>query len=263
MELGLAGKSALVMAASRGFGKAVAVALGREGVKVAMCARGADDLARAADEVRGAGAPAVLARTVDVTDGAAIAAFVTAAQSGLGPPDLLLVNAGGPPAGGFLQHDLPAWEAAYRLNVESAVRICRLVLPGMMARGWGRIVQITSMTVKEPVENLTLSNVLRPSVHALTRVLALEGAARGVTVNSVAPGYHTTDRMEQLVAEKMARGSQSRAQVLAGWEEQIPMRRLGAPAELAALIVFLMSEPAAYITGQCIVADGGWVRGTF
>jgi len=136
-------------------------------------------------------------------------------------------------------------------------------MPGMMDRGWGRIVQITSVSVLQPVENLLLSSVLRPAAHALIRNLALEGASTGVTVNSVAPGYHTTSAVDRLIAKKVAQTGCTRDDVLADWSREIPLGRLGDPDELAALIVFLMSARAGYITGQCIVSDGGWVKGTF
>jgi len=266
MKLGLEGRVALVTAASRGFGRAIALELAGEGAHVALCARGGDDLARTAAEVR-AIAPAgvrLLARPCDVTDGPAVERLVADTERELGPIDVLLVNAGGPPAGGFFATGLDRWEAAYRLNLESAVRLCRLVLPGMMERGWGRIVQITSVAQKQPVDNLVLSNVIRPAVHALTRALAVEAAPRGVTVNSVAPGFHLTSAVERLIRHKLEQGTAaSREEVLAAWEGEIPAGRLGRAEELAALVVFLMSERAGYVTGQCVVADGGWVRSTF
>ena len=270
MDLGLRGKTALVTAGSRGFGKAVARELAAKGARVALCARGEEDLALALAEIQEAGqqvwggmAGEVLARTLDVTDDGALREFIKETEKDLGPIDLLLVNAGGPPAGGFFDMDLAQWEAAYRLTVESAVRMCRLVLPGMIERRWGRIVQITSVSVLQPVENLTLSSVLRPAVQALTRNLALEGAPFGVTVNSVAPGYHTTSAVERLITAKIEKTGCTRDEVLADWAEEIPMGRLGEPEELAALILFLMSERSGYLTGQCLVSDGGWVRGTF
>jgi 3-oxoacyl-[acyl-carrier protein] reductase len=270
MDLGLEGKRALVTAASRGFGKAVALRLAGEGVSVALCARGESDLNQAADEVRALGhkdrgeaAGEVLARALDVTDGEAVADFTADLERKWGGIDLLLVNAGGPPAGTFAELDLDQWEAAYRLTLESAVRLCRLTMPGMLDRGWGRIVQITSVSVRQPVENLLLSSVIRPASHALTRNLALEGAARGVTVNSVAPGFHATSAVDRLIAKKMEQTGCTRQDVLDGWTGEIPLGRLGDPDELASLIVFLMSARAGYITGQCVVADGGWVRGTF
>ena len=270
MDLGLRGRTALVTAASRGFGRATAELLAAEGARVAMCARGAEELEEAAEAVQEAGEEVyggaggrVLARALDVTDDAAVTAFVAETTESLGPIDLLVVNAGGPPAGNFPDLDLEQWEAAYRLTVESAVRLCRLVLPGMMERGFGRIVPITSVSVRQPVENLMLSSVLRPAVQALVKTLADEAAPRGVTVNSVAPGFHNTSAVERLIAAKVEQEGCTREDVIDGWTGAIPAGRLGEPEELAALIVFLMSKQAGYITGQCVTADGGWVRSTF
>ncbi|TFG88620.1 MAG: SDR family oxidoreductase, partial [Gemmatimonadales bacterium] len=263
MELGLKGKTALVTAGSRGFGKATARGLAAEGARIAVCARGEEDLALALAEIQEAGqevwggmAGHFLARALDVTDDKAVREFIRETEQDLGPIDLMLVNAGGPPAGGFFDMDLEQWQAAYQLTVETAVRLCRLVMPGMIKRRWGRIVQITSVSVLQPVENLALSSVLRPAVQALTRNLALEGAPFGVTVNSVAPGYHTTSAVERLITAKIKQTGCTREDVLADWAREIPMGRLGDPEELAALILFLMSQRAGYITGQCLVADG-------
>ena len=270
MDLGLRGRTALVTASSRGFGRAVALQLAAEGARVAMCARGESDLKEAAEDVKAAGQEAhggaggeVRVQALDVTDGEAVTDFVADLERDWGGIDLLLVNAGGPPAGTFSELGLDQWEDTYRLTLESAVRLCRLVMPGMMARGWGRIVQITSVSVLQPVENLFLSSVMRPAVHALTRNLALDGGPRGVTVNSVAPGYHTTSAVERLIAKKIEQTGCTREEVLADWTAEIPLGRLGEPEELAALVLFLMSVRAGYITGQCLVSDGGWVKGTF
>ncbi len=270
MDLGLKGKTALVMAASRGFGRAVAMELAAEGAKVALCARNSDDLATTAEDVREAGQMAwggmsgsVLARTLDVTDDIAVRDFISLTETELGPVDMMLVNAGGPPAGNFDDMDLKAWRQAYELTFESAVRLCRLVLPGMKQRGWGRIVQITSVSVVQPVENLMLSSVLRPAVQALTKALSDEAAAFGVTVNSVAPGFHNTSAVQRLIAKKMEQTGCTAEDVVSGWTDEIPAGRLGEPEELAALILFLMSQRAGYLTGQCIVSDGGWVKKTF
>ncbi len=263
MDLGLKDKIGLVTAGSRGFGLATAKQLAAEGAHVALCARGAEDLAAATAEIDAAGVGRVWAAQVDVTDGVGVARFVAEVEHELGPVDVALINAGGPPAGVFEAIDLEQWEAAYRLNLESAVRLCSLLLPGMRDRGYGRIVQVTSVTVKQPLDNLMLSNVIRPAAHALIHHLAREAAPDGVTLNSVAPGFHTHQRHRPLVADRIAKGEAAdRAEVLAGWEKEIPAGRLGEPEELAALAVFLMSEAAGYVTGQCIVSDGGWVRGT-
>lgn len=270
MDLGLQGRTALVTAASRGFGLATARLLAAEGCRVAICARGEEDLAAAADSVRAAGEEVwggrsgrVLSRALDLRDGDDVGALVAETAQTLGPVDLLLINAGGPPAGNFADLQLADWEAAYRLTVESALRLCRLVLPGMMERGFGRIVAITSVSVLQPVDDLLLSNVLRPAVQALVKSLAREAGPRGVTVNAVAPGFHATDAVERLIAAATAKSGRSREDVIRGWTRDIPVGRLGEADELAALIAFLMSVRAGYITGQAIVADGGWVRGTF
>ncbi len=143
------------------------------------------------------------------------------------------------------------------------VRLCQLVLPGMATRGWGRVVMITSVSVKQPVDNLMLSSVLRPAVQGLVRTLAVQYATAGITVNAVEPGYHTTSAVERLIAKKVEQTGCTRQDVLDEWAQEIPMGRLGQPEELASLITFLMSEGAAYLTGQGITSDGGWVKGTF
>lgn len=270
MDLGIKGKTALVTAGSRGFGKAVALELAAEGARVALCARGEEDLRIAAEEIRtvsqevwGGAAGRVITEAFDVTDDQAVTGFCARIEQELGPVDLMLVNAGGPPAGNFSDLDLGDWETAYRLTIESAVRLCRLILPGMMERRYGRIVSITSVSVLQPVENLMLSSVLRPAVQALTKTLAEEAASCGVTVNAVAPGFHTTSAVERLIAKKVEMTGCTPDEVVAGWTEQIAAGRLGRPEELAALIVFLMSERAGYITGQSVVSDGGWVKGSF
>ncbi|MBK8165421.1 MAG: SDR family oxidoreductase [bacterium] len=267
MDLGLAGRTALVTGGSRGFGLATALRLAAAGAHVALVARGTEALATAAAAVSAA-APAgsgarVLPVAADVADDPGLRAAVARVEAELGPIDLLLVNGGGPPAGGFADLGLADWEAAYRLTFESALRTCHLVLPGMLERRWGRVVAVTSVSVYQPVENLMLSSVLRPAVQALVRTLALEAAPAGVTVNAVAPGFHLTSAVERLIVRKQEQTGATRDEVLAGWTRDIPLGRLGEADELAALVAFLMSVPAGYITGQCVVADGGWVKGTF
>ena len=256
--------TAVVTAGSRCLGLATAKTLAAEGAKVALCARGAEDLKKAATEIATAvGGDRVTSRALDVTDDAAVADYVAHVEKALGPVDLMLVNAGGPPAGTFQDLDLDQWEAAYRLTIESAVRLCRLVLPGMMDRGFGRIVAITSVSVGQPVENLLLSSVLRPAVQGLVRTLADEAGPTGVTVNAVAPGFHLTSAVERLITRKIEDTGCTRQDVLDQWTGEIPLGRLGEADELAALVAFLMSRQAGYITGQSITADGGWTKGTF
>ena len=263
MDLGIEGRVALVTAGSRGLGRAVAETLAAEGARVAVCARGEADLAAAEASVKAAGDGHVLTGSVDMAEPGALEGFVDEVETALGPVDLCLVNAGGPPAGVFLDLELAQWETAYRLTLESAVRTCRRVLPGMIERGYGRIVAVTSMAVRQPVENLTLSNVIRPAVHALVKDLSLAGASCGVTINAVEPGIHVTSALERLIAAKIEQGAPSREAVMAGWLDEIPAGRTGEPSEFAALVAFLMSAQAGYITGQSVAPDGGMIKGTF
>lgn len=263
MNLGIWGRVALVTAGSRGLGRAVAETLAQEGARVAICARGEADLAEAAEAVSRAGDGRVLSGRVDMAEPGGIEAFVDKVERDLGPVDLCLVNAGGPPAGVFLELDLDDWDRAYELTLRSAVRLCRRVLPGMIDQGYGRIVAITSVAVRQPVENLTLSNVIRPAVQALMKDLSLAGAAHGVTANAVEPGLHMTSALERLITAKIAQGAPDRESVIDGWLRDIPVGRTGDPVEFAALVAFLMSEAAGYITGRSLAADGGMAKGTF
>jgi 3-oxoacyl-[acyl-carrier protein] reductase len=263
MDLGLTDKVAIVTAASRGFGRAIARQLAEEGAHVVICARGAENLADAAAEIDRAGRGRVVSIVADLADPETAELIVAETRKKLGPVDLCVVNNGGPPAGGWSQLRISHFDAAYRVLIETALRMCRQVLPEMMDRQWGRIVQIASVTVRQPVEGLTLSNVMRPAVHALTRTLAIEAAGSGVTVNTVAPGYHLTSRMEEVLASRAKQEERSREDVLDELAAEIPAGRFGRPEEIAALVAFLASAAAGYITGQCIVADGGWVRATF
>ncbi len=263
MDLGIKGRVALVTAGSRGLGRAVAVALAAEGAHVAICARGEQDLAEATAATTAAGDGRVLAGRVDLAEPGVLEDFVSEVEGALGPVDLCLVNAGGPPAGNFLELTPDQWEQAYRLTFDSAVRTCRRVLPGMMERRFGRIVAVTSVAVRQPVENLTLSNVIRPAVKALVKDLSLAGAPHGVTVNSVEPGIHVTSALERLIKRKIEQGAPGREAVLAEWVSEIPVGRTGEPADFGALVAFLMSAQAGFITGQSMAADGGWIKSAF
>lgn len=260
MNLGIDGRVALVAASSRGLGRAAARELAEGGASLVLCARGADTLEAAAAELRETGAH-VEAVVADVAREDGVRSVVDAAHHRFGRVDVLVTNAGGPPAGPFEDHDLQAWRDAVRLNLESAVGLVQGVLPGMKERGWGRIINITSVAVKQPVDGLMLSNSVRAAVTGFARTLANEVASHGVTVNNVLPGFTRTERLEELVAKAAKREGIDRAQALARWEEAIPAGRLGEPQELGALVAFLASERAAYITGTSIPVDGGWVRG--
>lgn len=257
MDLGLRGKSALVAAASRGLGRAIAEELAAEGADLTVCARGADALAEAADALRAAGAR-VTAVAADLTEPAEVERVVRAAMEAYGRVDVLVTNTGGPPAGPFESHSAEAWRQAIAQNLESVLNLVRHVLPGMRERRWGRIVNVTSIAVKQPVDGLILSNSLRAAVTGFARTLANEVAGDGVTVNNALPGYHRTRRVEELAARTAASGG---GDAVARWEREIPMGRLGDPREFAALVAFLCSDRASYVTGTSITVDGGWTRG--
>ena len=260
MNLGLAGKVALVAASSRGLGRAIAAELAAEGARLAMCARGEETLREAADDIQRTTGADVLAVPADLGVPSDVARVADAARSRFGAIDILVTNSGGPPAGPFESHAPEAWDAAVRQNLGSVLDLTRAVLPGMKERGWGRIVNVTSIAVKQPVDNLILSNAVRAAVTGFARTLANEVAPHGVTVNNVMPGYTRTDRVTELAARNAAQRGTSAEAELAKWEREIPMHRLGTPEELAALVAFLCSARASYITGTSIPVDGGWIK---
>jgi len=260
MDLGLNGKVALVAADSRGLGKAVAREFCREGTRVAVCAREEKVLQATASEIAADTGAEVLPVVADVTKPDDIKKLVSSVEEHFGQIDILVSNAGGPPTGAFLDFDDAAWEAALRLNLMSTIRLCRAVLPGMRARGWGRIINITSASVKQPMDGLILSSAARCGVVGMAKTLANECAAQGITVNNVCPGYTLTDRVKHLAEEKATKEGKHVQEVIESFAANIPARRLGQPEELAALVIFLASERAAYITGTTIQVDGGYVK---
>jgi len=190
-----------------------------------------------------------------------VARVTQAAFERFGRVDILVTNTGGPPAGTFEQHSPEAWQAATNLLLTSVVELTRAVLPGMKERVWGRILNITSIAVKQPVAGLMLSNSLRAAVTGMARTLANEVAPFGITVNNILPGYTRTDRVEHLAQATAEREGISPDEAAARWTREIPMQRLGEPAEFAALAAFLCSARASYITGTSIPVDGGWIKG--
>src|SRR5262245_641035 len=260
MDLGLRGKVAVVAAASKGLGRAVAEELAAEGVKLAICSRDEDAIEAAGREIVKSTGAEVLSRAADVSRPAEIAAFVDAALALFGRVDILLTNSGGPPPGRFETLDLAAWQRAAELTLFAPVEFARLVVPGMKERRWGRVLNVTSITVHPPVENLMPSNSLRAAVTACARTLANEVGAWGVTVNNLVPGYTRTDRVVELSQVVAKRESITPEQAVARWEREIPLGRLAEPREFAALAAFIASERASYITGQSIAVDGGWIR---
>lgn len=261
MDLGLKGKVALVAAASRGLGRAVAEELAVEGAALVLCSRKAETINQTANEIAQATRAEILALPCDVSKTEDVARLVQSGIERFGRIDILVTNAGGPPAGKFESFDSEAWESATRLTLFSAIELARQVLPGMKERRWGRILNITSIAVKQPVDNLILSNSLRAAVTGFARTLANEVATFGVTVNNIMPGYTRTERVEELAGMMAEREGITPAEFVARWEKEIPMRRLGEPREFAALAAFLVSARASYITGTSIQVDGGWIRG--
>jgi 3-oxoacyl-[acyl-carrier protein] reductase len=259
VELGLQEKVALVAASSRGLGRAVAQDLANEGAHLILCARGAEELAKTATELRERGAQ-VEAIVADLSTEDGVQNVFAAGLDRFGRVDVLVTNAGGPPSGPFETHDLAAWRTAVRVNLESVIHLTRAVLPGMKERRWGRIVNITSIAVKQPVDGLILSNSVRSAVTGLARTLANEVAPFGITVNNVLPGYTRTERLVDLATAIARREGITPTDAEKRWVSEIPMGRLGEPREFAALVAFLCSERASFITGTSITVDGGWVK---
>jgi 3-oxoacyl-[acyl-carrier protein] reductase len=257
MDLGLTGRVALVTAASKGMGKASAMGLAAEGAKVVMCARTESDLKNAAEEIRAKTKAEVLAMPADVTKKDEVAALVDRAIKAFGHIDILVANAGGPPRGYFEDMTDEQWQGAFDVSLLSVVRLVRGVLPSMKARRWGRILTIQSVSVKQPIPELLLSNAVRPGVAGMMKTLAGQLGKDGITVNTVCPGKIMTDRF--LGGQKIS--GLSREEYLARAVEDVPVRRVGTPEEFANVIVFLASERASYVTGVAVQVDGGLVRG--
>lgn len=260
MDLGLKNKVAFVAAASSGLGRAVAEELAAEGASLVLCARRAETLRLVGEQIADESGVNVLPIVADVSNANNVVDAVRAGIERFGRIDILVTNAGGPPAGRFEDLSREMWGNAARLTLDSVLELTRQVLPGMKQRRWGRILNITSIAAKQPVDNLMLSNSLRAAVTGFARTLANEVAAEGITVNNILPGYTRTERVVELARATAEREGISQTDAAAVWENEIPMRRLGEPREFAALAAFLVSERASYITGTSIPVDGGWIR---
>jgi 3-oxoacyl-[acyl-carrier protein] reductase len=248
MDLGIAGRVALVMGASRGIGRGIAAALAREGARLAIASRSLEGLEEAAAAINGQ----VRSFEADTSDLDALAALPGAVEAELGPVEILVTNTGGPPAGGPLDNPTEEWEAAHRSLVLAPRALIEGVLPGMRERGWGRIVNVSSTSVREPIPALVLSNAQRMAAVGLFKTLALELAGAGITVNTVATGMFATERLASL------HGSLDDAERAAA--DRVPVGRLGTPEEYGDLIAFLCSDRAGYLTGAVIPLDGGLLR---
>lgn len=261
MDTGLRNRVAIVAASSQGIGRATAEAFAAEGCRVAMCARNAAALEAAATAIRKQYSVEVLSEPLDVTSADAIRSFVEAVVAKFGAVDICVTNAGGPPARGFLAASVEDWRKAIDANFLSTVYFAKEVIPHMQKRRWGRIITITSITTKQPVSDLVLSNAVRAGVVGLVKSLANEFGKDGILVNNVGPGFTATDRLKELAKARSAASGKSQQEIFDSWAVDAAQKRIGEPREVADTIVWLASERASFITGQTILVDGGAYKG--
>ncbi len=261
MDLGLKGKVAFVAGASQGLGKAVAMELAREGARLAICALDDPELPKAVEEIKTRTGCDIIGIPADVSNPDDARNFIKKALEYYETVDILVNNAGGPPSKTFLEIDDELWHFGFRLNLLSTIVMTREVVPIMKEKRWGRIINMTSVSVKQPIDGLILSNTIRMGVVGFAKSLSNELAPYNVTVNNVCPGYTLTDRVRNLAKVTAEKEGVTPEEVIKRWEAQIPMGRLGTPEEFAALVTFLASEQAGYITGASIHIDGGYYKG--
>src|SRR5438128_517097 len=261
METGLKNRVAIVAASSPGIGRATAEAFAAEGCRVAMCARNSQTLQQAAVAIRRKYNSEVFSEALDVTDAPAVHQFVEGVVAKFGSADICVTNAGGPPAKGFLAASIAEWQKAVEQNFLSTVYFAREVIPHMQRKHWGRIITITSVTTKQPVADLVLSNAVRAAVVGLVKSLANEFGKDGILVNNVGPGYTATGRLKELARTRSAAQGKTEDEIFAFWANDAPLKRVGEPREVADAIVWLASERASYVTGQTILVDGGAYKG--
>jgi 3-oxoacyl-[acyl-carrier protein] reductase len=261
LDLGLKGRSVIVAASSEGIARAAAEKFAEEGARVAMCSRDAKKLNDAADEIRRRTSATVIAEPLDVTDETAVKQFVADVAREFDGVDVCVTNAGGPPPRMFLNTSTEEWRRAVELNFMSVVYFAHAVLPHMQKKQWGRLVTLTSVSVKQPVSDLIYSNAVRSGVVGLVKSLSNEFGKDGITVNNVAPGFTATERLKQLARARAGEVGITEEASLARLGEQTVLKRVGLAEEVADAIVWLASERASYITGQTLLVDGGLFKG--
>ncbi len=263
MDLGIKNKVAIVAAASRGLGKAIALQLSREGAKVVICARNKERLFKARDEIAAETNGEVMAFAADVTNRAEVRSLVKKAVEAFKTVDILVSNAGGPRSGMAEDFSADDYQQALELNLLSSVNLCYEVMPLMKRQGWGRIIFMASVSAKQPIDNLILSNTSRAGVLGFSKSLSTQLAPYGITVNSVCPGYTKTERVEELARSFAESGRGTADDFYKSIEKSIPMGRLATPEEIANAVAFLASERASYITGVALQVDGGYIKSIF
>lgn len=260
MDLGLKNRVAVVMAASQGLGKASAMSLAAEGCKIAICSRDLKNIKKSAAEIKEITAAEVLSMVVDVENREQIDNFMNMVQQKWGKIDILVTNAGGPPPKVFEETNDEEWEKYFRITLMSVIWAIKNALPVMKEQRWGRIINITSIAVKEPIVSLIYSNSLRSAVIGLAKTITREVGKYGITIHNVAPGFHKTAGLERIVNRRVEKGERA-DDIYREWEESIPLNRIGDPKDLAGLITFLASDQASYMSGNTIQVDGGKFSG--
>jgi len=263
LDTGLKNKSVLITASSLGIGKSVAELFTSEGCRVAICSRSKENLLAAAKEIKSKYNVEPLWSVCDLNKSKDIENTFRAVTEQNGNVDILINNCGGPIPGMFQQLEENDWDNAYEQVLLSAVRFSKLILPGMMRNNWGRIINLTSISVKQPIDNLILSNSLRAGVSGFTKSLSNEVARFNITVNNVAPGMTLTRRLYELAVVEAKEKGKSHEEILVEMAKRIPMNRLARPEEIAAVVIFLASKQASYITGVTIQVDGGYIKSIY
>jgi len=261
MNLGLRNRTVIVAASSEGIARATADKFAAEGARLAMCSRDEAKINAAAEEIRQRHSAEILTAALDVTDEAAVHKFVEHVTAGFGSVDVCVTNAGGPPSKMFLATTTEEWHRATEVNLMSVVHFARAVLPHMQRQRWGRIVTITSVSVRQPISDLIYSNAIRAGVVGLVKSLSNEFGKDGITVNNVGPGYTSTERLNHLIQKRAGDLGISNDDYAARLAADVPLQRLAHPEEVADAIVWLASERASYITGQTLLVDGGLFKG--